>query len=955
MVDRGKKNKIIAVSVIVIVAIGAISGLAFFLPDGGNPVVPGSITFSEVNDAVNPADEYIELYCWEAPGVSTEGWQIKSDGNSITLPKIQNLDSLTYIILRRGTGTDELDASDKKVTIYQSTLDVNTDDDWYSLVTSSGVILDYIYFGSGLPDNPQADWTGSGIQSIPGAPEESWQMWGEDLDNKTNWIFRMKTPATANIDEFVVENASAGWSIPVVLGNGLSSIEPDDDGSKNVEYSSRLVGDVMITGTPAPWTSNDKIKEMVDYTLKYYKNLGLPSPYLGRDGKMKITIGYNASKTYTTGSCSRVGNIKITIGSKSGMAGNVTLKNVVEHEIMHAVQASESAEGAADRWGTEKDNGFTEGMAVWGGITSTMGNYNLTWTEAMQYLKDAGSHNWWEHWTNTHTYSLFPFENTWSSYIGWGMFFKFLNETYGGPSVFKKILERVETWYSKDKKGWNCGYERAIEKVTGKKFEDLWHEFYVWSMDGSATKANGFPPFTHKWEAVPPPGVGVVTHDGPNYVGPWCTDKEFVNCSGKTQKFSIRFDINASNRFVITAVFKHKDGSEHRVKYKWPEHKDVIINIDPNTMGNITFYKTRIGKTGDGYAGIELTGTNNFHYSGNVHINEVQAAGSDHDQYIEISTWDEQPYDLAGWTLETSHGSLPLMPVDNLYGNSHLMIRFGMGADDLDASDGHATMYLGPGAGIPYLDPLDDFIALKNDTGGIVDYFYYSGMAPPGDPYGTDPTIWDAGDASILPNGDPMESMQRWGGDLNNSTNWYVNLSSPNEVNAFEFVVVWQYGIIPVRVHNGITFELPGVATEDFRLGGGESVFVTRGTPASWVTREQIWEMANFSLDFYIQMGFPIPELGPDGMLDIFISNSSQNHTTGACFRQNGTIIINVGQTGGMAGLVGLKNVVEHEIMHAVTAQAHGGTHDHWGNDDDDESFNEGIATWAGLASTMAN
>lgn len=603
MLDMGKeplnKQKRIAVAAIALVAIVGISlVIVFTLPPG--PSTPASyskkVMFSEVQVHGSHADQFIELYTGDDPGSSLAGWKLVHGVKNITIPGINNLGKLAYVMLRFGPGTNDTDAADMDASIYFNTglpfLELTGS---LQLVDPLGRVVDFYHYGGAAPANP-VDWlaTDTGL-ALTGSPAESMQIWGLDQDGSSNWYINASTPGRANSIEFTEPNTAT----PIVVSNGINIDLPTSAGS---DYE--FLGGIVVKGNPAGWTSKEKIEEMAKFTVDYYAKKGFPTPYLGPDGKLDITIAAG-NTTESVGSCNREGSIKINVGTTAGMAGNVSLKNTVEHEIMHAIQARIGGDGKHDHWANDANRPFTEGMAVWGGISSTMANYNLTWEQAMNYLKQAGDHNWFDHFRDLNNTAI-PWGGSYDDYMNMGMFFKFLNETYG-PGKIVQIMNGIKNYWNKSQ-GVDVTAQESIAAALGKSFDQVWRAYHEWLVNGSATAKNKFPPLTpHSSPAAPSSPTSPPVIDGPKRVQPYGGDIEFINCAGKTTRFNIGFGhLDGNTHWKITIIYTKPDGSKVT---NWFSILGSVapVPVDPTQWANITIIKTRIGETGNGSISITLT------------------------------------------------------------------------------------------------------------------------------------------------------------------------------------------------------------------------------------------------------------------------------------------------------------------------------------------------------------
>jgi len=592
---RKKRTGIAAVAIAAIATVSLV--IVFTLPQPPQPVpsYAKKVMLSEVQVSGTPSEQFVELYTWEAPGSSLAGWKLYHGGKVITLPAISNLGALSYVVLRFGPGTSDTDAADMNATVYfdlgMQFIDLFGE---LKLVDDLGRVVDYYNYGNVVPGNP-VDWpaTDAGILPSP-LPYKSMQVWGVDQDNSSNWFVDNSTTGIANAYNFNVTTPEWGGNITVELSNGINIAPPATAGG---DY--RFADEAVVTGTPVSWITKEDITEMADFTLKHYAKLGFMKPFLGADGKLNIAVS-NSSKDFSTGSCNRFGQIKVNVGQKGGMAGKVGTKYTVEHEIMHAIQAHE--ESGYDHWGEPADDPFQEGVATWGGISSTMKNYNLTWNQTMAYMKEVGKMNWFDNYRDTNT-SLWPWPASgWDRYMGMGLFVKYLNETHGNGTI-GKIMMGIKTNYNGTG---STGAQAAIENELGISFAEAWRRFQVWLADGSATKANQFPKLTPHSSPSAPPSTSTPTSDGPVTVAPWGSDIEFINCAGKTARFLLSFGhLDASSQWRITIIYTKPDGTKVTTWFTIAG-SSAPVPVNPTLWANITIVKTRIGSTGNGSISIAM-------------------------------------------------------------------------------------------------------------------------------------------------------------------------------------------------------------------------------------------------------------------------------------------------------------------------------------------------------------
>ncbi len=557
------------------------------------------IGFSEVQVLGSTTEQFIELHTSDDIETTLEGWTIKHGSKTLTLPAIAGLGSNCYILITFQAGYDDVNAADKNATVHlpQATPFLQFTGSLV-LQDGGGLVVDYICWGGVMPgDSPSSNsWLPSDWGIWPGETTgTSMQRWGEDFNNSTNWYVNGSTPGEANAMEFLAANGT----VPVIIHNGITEELPLVAGD-DFEFA----GGPVVSGTPANWTTKADIEEMAKFTLDFYKSMGFPAPYLGSDGKLDIHIS-KGNKSESTGACSREGSVYVNVGKKGGLEGKVSLKNCVEHEIMHACQAQLGADGKHDHWANDANRPFTEGLAVWGGIASAMKNYKLTWNQVMSRFWDVDDHNWFEHFRDLNN-TFIPFGHSYSDYMGAGLFFKFLNETWGVAKLVE-ITNGIKNYWNKSQ-GVDVTAQESIANALGISFDEVVRRFHEWLVSGAAKKANGFPPLPpHSTPAAPTNATSPPVKDGPKTVQPYGGDIEFINCAGKTTKFTLNFgDLDGNSKWKITIIYTRPDGTQ---EIKWFSIYSTVapVPVDPTQWANITIIKTRIGDTGNGKISMTIT------------------------------------------------------------------------------------------------------------------------------------------------------------------------------------------------------------------------------------------------------------------------------------------------------------------------------------------------------------
>jgi hypothetical protein len=287
-------------------------------------------------------------------------------------------------------------------------------------------------------------------------------------------------------------------------------------------------------------------------------------------------------------------------------------------------------------------------------------------------------------------------------------------------------------------------------------------------------------------------------------------------------------------------------------------------------------------------------------FENKVVISEIYYWGGVENEFVELYIRENVGTNLLNWyitTYDDDKGTLPA--ISGLEEFCYIVVRPGFGTDDLDASDGTATVYLNLLA--PILDDSDE-VGLYDAQGALVDFVRYgggNGDAALGD--------WPQDDQGAA--ADPEESIQIQGEDQDNSGNWMSGPPSGGEANIYEFM----YDNILIWIHNGINFiPTPPEVEEKFKVEN-------TGPGVDNADLAKIEEYAKYSLSFYENNGFDGIQLGPDNKLDIYVAKGTDNETTGRTtyYSDNKDVVIFI-WIGTTRSNIDEKYVVEHELMHAI-------------------------------------
>ncbi len=294
-----------------------------------------------------------------------------------------------------------------------------------------------------------------------------------------------------------------------------------------------------------------------------------------------------------------------------------------------------------------------------------------------------------------------------------------------------------------------------------------------------------------------------------------------------------------------------------------------------------------------------------------VLISEVNynPIGNPLDEYVEVTVRDDFGMDIntLGWYITTFDGELNYSFPDIFdFGEfDYLSIRTGSGVDDLDASDGSATIYLN--LGFEILDNVGDEVALYDSGNNLIDFVRYGG-GNSGIVLGN----WNSGDLGPL--AITGESIQIHGEDMDSSENW---LSGPlTEANPNKLNMEIEDGlgtILGVEVTNGANRPVE-TDTEDKPRGLNYSV--SRSAAVSLQEVKIIQEMMNFSFNYFKARGFNNPRLNPNGAINLTLTKTNQ---FSAAAGPRGTMKVDLG--GNLSHLhvaSFIKWNVEHEFYHLL-------------------------------------
>lgn len=266
---------------------------------------------------------------------------------------------------------------------------------------------------------------------------------------------------------------------------------------------------------------------------------------------------------------------------------------------------------------------------------------------------------------------------------------------------------------------------------------------------------------------------------------------------------------------------------------------------------------------------------------------------------------DNGSIDTNGWHLTTfDNDSFALPSILDLGIYDYVAIRSGFGINDLDASDGSATIYLSND--IEVLNDSGDEIALYDADGNLIDFVRYNG--------GNSGIV--LGGWSLADNGPSAdsseESVQVHGADLNSSENWISASPSAADPNLFETIIS---NDIVIVMQNGINKQI--LIEPGSKFGGSINFSIVKASPAVMLAELKIIEeMINFSSNFYRSKGFNDPRTNASRIIKVTISN---NHQFAASASPEGSMIVDIGDNLSNVEIASfIKWNVEHEFYHLI-------------------------------------
>ncbi len=489
----------IALGLILVLAIGGILSYWLFMNqdkgtlDNGNNLEPddesqlpgtpsfdykGLLEFSEIHYKGQIGEEFVEIRVSKNKTVFLGEITLVIGNYQVLLPNATNVPGYTYIPIYFTSGSSDLDGSDGTVKLF---LGISTskvlDDKGEALIKDpEGKVIDYVRWG-GFSTSLVSEYWDAGDTGATANGTESLQLFGPDTDSSANWLSAEPTPGTRSALRF-----STGLGINVLLENGASIypfyLQDALPGLRsNVSFELR-----NNTHSPVNATVASLVREMVNFTLNFYHELGFPNPVTSSNNTIIITLvnrtAIDPFTNATTGSGNPRGTIVLYIPK---YFNRVDAKVAIEHEIMHLVQFNKTRNSDNETISNapmpySRNQWWLDGMAEYWGVRSAMRNFNITMGEVKNNTRKVGSPNWHDY-RDTNMSTFWEWGGTWADYEMGFQFIKFLMEKYGFD-IIKKIHERTQRNFSNASK--TVSAQQALERTLNKTMDAVLLEFYEW-------------------------------------------------------------------------------------------------------------------------------------------------------------------------------------------------------------------------------------------------------------------------------------------------------------------------------------------------------------------------------------------------------------------------------------------------------------------------------------------
>ena len=342
----------------------------------------------------------------------------------------------------------------------------------------------------------------------------------------------------------------------------------------------------------------------------------------------------------------------------------------------------------------------------------------------------------------------------------------------------------------------------------------------------------------------------------------------------------------------------------------------IGASVLPSIGGNIL--KQNIKKVADNYIDT-FSKTKQVRGADKVGISEIYYAAPYEEQFIEIYVWEDAGSDIniENWYLTTFDDDYTYLPhISGLEQYDYVAIVMGFGTDDLNASDGNATIYLS--LSYSMLEDPGDEVGLYDNDGVLIDFIRYGGG-------NGDPVLggWNWGDLGA--SSESLESIQIHGQDLDNSSNWISAPPSAAEPNVDEWLMDADDNLYYI-IHNGQHYDIlfpPEVPADR------PDWYFNQSGPFSIAEKNKIKEWLNHTHDYMKVRGLGTAQNASDGRVHIHLSGTNRppsGHAGGRAWNNpssgspapEGHIFLKLGNLSNRNESIMAKQTVEHEHVHLI-------------------------------------
>ncbi|UCF12958.1 MAG: PKD domain-containing protein [Thermoplasmatales archaeon] len=324
-------------------------------------------------------------------------------------------------------------------------------------------------------------------------------------------------------------------------------------------------------------------------------------------------------------------------------------------------------------------------------------------------------------------------------------------------------------------------------------------------------------------------------------------------------------------------------------------------------------------------------------------ISEISynSTGGISNDFIELFVVDSEgnSIDVSGWYVTTFDDDEEYLPaVSDLEQFDYLALRMGAGVDDLDASDGGATIYFNRLDSM--LDISGDEVGLYNADDELVDFVRYNGG-------NNDSALggWNNSDLGAIAN-NSMESIQIHGQDWNDSSNWISAPPSPAEPNIDEWLMDVDLNLY-YQIHNGQNrdVDLTGTPWDDLP----EWEIYNESGPVSNEDKNTVRSWLNDTYKYMKEKGLGTPRT-KDTDNKVHVHITKRNKPASGRATRNGEIYVKIGNLSDRNESIKSKRTIEHEQVHLIQYNNSGayGPYNDW-------TDLEGMADYWSTKITMSN